>query len=136
MSETREILNEVRDRQLASLLVSGLSVSAAAKEIKLSAAQAHRIMETEEFRAALREISDKLLANSANTWKAAISQLVTKSIEVLKNKLDQNDLEAVKLVVRSLGVEKQAEAPMQGNISIILPDYSQPKHVDIDVSNE
>lgn len=137
MSGTRELLEEVRNRQIASLLIGGATMKSTAKELGLSTSGLSKITDTEEFRAVLREVSDKLLVNAANTWKASVSELVGQSIKVLKAKLDENDLEAVKLVVRSLGVEKQAEVPQSGSIQIVLPDYNAPKPLTIEVeSNE
>lgn len=136
MSEAKEILNELKDAQLASLLISGLTVRAAAKQMQLSERQAFRLMETDEFKAVLRESADKLLSTAASTWKGAMSQRMTKALAVLDAKLDANDLEAVKLIVRTLGVEKVSEAPVQGNIQIVLPDYNKPKTIDIEVDND
>lgn len=132
MSDTRELLDDIRHKQIASLLIGGAKMKDVSKEIGLSLTQLGRVTDTEEFRAVLREVSDKLLANAANTWKASVSELVGQSVKVLKAKLDQNDLEAVKLIVRTLGVEKQVEAPQSGTLQIVLPDYNQPKTIEVE----
>lgn len=111
--------------RIAPLRLSNVGIIKIATELKLTKHYVTRILDTAEFRAKIREISDEMTSQAVNTWKASISALVPEAIGVLKNSLAEGDLEAVKLVVRSLGIEKQETQVQQGNITVVLPDFSE-----------
>lgn len=131
MSETRELLAEVRHQHIATLLVAGLTVKQIAEDVKLSQKQVGQIIGTEEFRLVLREYADKLVGAAANTWKAAMNTRIAKALKVLDNRLEKDDLEAVKLVMKSIGVEKMSETQQSGTLQIVMPDLNKSTIIEV-----
>lgn len=131
-NKSDELLNEVLTKQVVTLKLNNVSTKDIANQLKTTQYSIKKIIDSEEFRLHLRELSDRLVDTAANTWKASISELVVEAKRVLKDKLAENDLEAVKIVVRSLGVEKQESVVQQGNIQVILPDYTQAKTITVE----
>lgn len=126
---SRQSIEAIHDAQVSSVVslkLNNVTVKEIAKQLHLTQYAVTKIIDSEEFRLQLRELSDRVVDTAANTWKATISELVGEAKRVLKEKLAENDLEAVKIVVRSLGVEKQEQQIQQGNIQVILPDYTKP----------
>lgn len=130
--ESKEAILEVQTKQVVSLKIANVSIKDIATQLKLSQYAVRNIIDSDLFRLQLRDLSDRLVDTAANTWKASISELVVEAKRVLKDKLAENDLEAVKIVVRSLGVEKQESVVQQGNIQVILPDYTQAKTITVE----
>lgn len=119
--------------RIAPLRLANVGINKIAKELKLSNHYVTKILDTGEFRTKLRDIADEATSLATNSWKNSVANLVPEAVEVLKQALEKGDLEAVKLIVRSLGIEKQEATVQQGNITVVLPDFNEPKHVDIEV---
>lgn len=119
--------------RIVPLRLSNVGITKISKELKLTQHYVSKIVDSDEFKLKLRETADEMSVQAINTWKVSISNLVPKAVEVLKTALDKDDLEAVKLVVRSLGIEKQETQVQQGNITVVMPDYS--KQVEAEVSD-
>lgn len=116
--------------RIVPLRLANVGINKISKELNLTGHYVTKILDTPEFRAKLRDVADEATALAANSWKNSISNLVPEAVEVLKQALEKGDLEAVKLIVRSLGIEKQEAHVQQGNITVVLPDFSENKQVD------
>lgn len=130
--ETQALVEQTRHDAIAAMLISGKSVSAIAEEMGLSRSAVNKITKTPEFKAHLQDISDSMVSTAVNTWKSSMSGLISKAMTVVERKLEEGELEAVKLVMKSIGVEKQVETQQQGAIQIVLPNYhgkAEPKEV-------
>lgn len=110
--------------RIAPLRLANVGINRIAEELKLTKHYVTKIVNSQEFTAKLREVAEEATSQAANSWKASISNLVPEAISVLKQALEKGDLEAVKLIVRSLGVEKQETQVQQGNITVVLPDFN------------
>lgn len=127
-------VDEANISRIAPLRLANVGINKIAEQLKLTKHYVTKIVNSSEFSAKLREISDDMTSQAANSWKASISNLVPEAVGVLKQALEKGDLEAVKLIVRSLGVEKSEPAVSQGNITVVLPDFnSNEKHVSSEV---
>lgn len=133
-------VDEANISRIAPLRLANIGINKIAEQLKLTKHYVTKIVNSSEFSAKLREISDDMTSQAANSWKASISNLVPQAVDVLKQALKKGDLEAVKLIVRSLGVEKQETQVQQGNIQVILPDFSNSnnnlKDIDIEVTDD
>lgn len=130
--ETQALVEQTRHDTIAAMLISGRSVSSIAEELKLSRSAVNKITKTPEFKAHLQDISDSMVSTAVNAWKSAMSGLISKSMAVVERKLDEGDLDAVKVVMKSIGMDKQVETQQQGTLQIVLPDYNrkpEPKEV-------
>lgn len=133
-------VDEANISRIAPLRLANIGINKIAEQLKLTKHYVTKIVNSSEFSTKLREISDDMTSQAANSWKASISNLVPQAVDVLKQALEKGDLEAVKLIVRSLGVEKQETQVQQGNIQVILPDFSNSnnnlKDIDIEVTDD
>lgn len=128
-------VDEANISRIAPLRLANVGINKIAEQLKLTKHYVTKIVNSSEFSAKLREISDDMTSQAANSWKASISNLVPQAVDVLKQALEKGDLEAVKLIVRSLGVEKQENQVQQGNITVVLPDFNDSKQVTSEVIN-
>lgn len=126
-------VDEANISRIAPLRLANVGINKIAEQLKLTKHYVTKIVNSSEFSAKLREISDDMTSQAANSWKASISNLVPEAVGVLKQALEKGDLEAVKLIVRSLGVEKQETQVSQGNITVVLPDFNDSKQVTSEV---
>jgi hypothetical protein len=93
----------------------------------------YKILKSEEYRTALTELSDEATKEAVATFKASMAELIHEAHRVIREQLKENNLEAVKLVMKGIGVEQVVENQQQSNIQVILPDYNQAKPVDVEV---
>lgn len=129
--ESSQLINESNARLVAIYKSQQMSNKAIADTMSMSQHAVAKIINSEEFRTELRTITDEAVDLAANTWKRSISELVIEAKRVLIARLKADDLEAVKLIVRSLGVEKNEQQIQQGNITVVLPNLDEPKTIEV-----
>lgn len=125
--------------RIAPLRLANTGINKIAKELNLTGHYVSKILDTVEFRTALSTIAEEASNHAVSSWKHSVAQLVPEAIEVLKVALADNDLEAVKLVMKSLGIEKQEANVQEGNITVVLPsgtDFKQVTSEVIDVETD
>lgn len=122
--------------RIAPLRLSNVGINKIAKELSLTGHYVSKILDTPEFRSKLAEIAEEASHHAVSSWKHSVASLVPEAIEVLKVALQDNNLEAVKLVMKSLGIEKQETQVQEGNITVILPSsVKEPKYVETEQSD-
>lgn len=133
IKEALELVEDVLHKRIAALLVSGCSVNAIAKELGINRNRVAKAMQTEEFKAYLKELSEQSVELALNTWRASMQKLIPEAIDVIRVGLKRNNLEAVKIVMKSIGAEKQQEQVQSGSVTVVLPDLTQPKDIEVEV---
>lgn len=119
--------------RIAPLRLANSGINKIAKELNLTGHYVSKIIDTVEFRTALSAIAEEASTHAISSWKHSVAQLVPEAIEVLKASLADNDLEAVKLVMKSLGIEKQEMQVQDSNITVVLPGGADFKQVTSEV---
>ena len=128
--EVKDILQEARYKQVAQMLIAGRGISAIAKEFGVHPRKIREIISGDELKTYLKEQADMMVSAAANTWKSAMQDRVPVALEALDKLLKKGDAEGIKIVMRSLGVDKLQEGPQQAqNIQVILPNTSNPKDI-------
>lgn len=130
-----ELAEEAQHKKVAVMLIAGSKVSEIARELKTTTYKINNIMKTDVFKDHLKDVTDKLVTTAANSWKSAMADRVSEAMRVIDFHLKQNDLEAVKLIVRTLGIESAVKGPeQQANLTVVLPDFNpKPKDVPNDI---
>lgn len=129
-----EVLDTAKVRLLAQLKITNLSNEEAAKHLGISIHQVHKLEKTEDFKVAVREITEEMMKTAAMHWKGAMGKLIPKAIKVLEKCLDEGDLEAVKVVIKGFGMDQMETAQANNSLTVVLPDFSRvEKHVDVEV---
>jgi hypothetical protein len=128
-TESKALVEEAFHKQIASLMISGLKPSEIAKQLNTTTYKISRVLKTDEFKDHLKEVTEVLVATAANTWKSAMQERISDSIKVIDHHLKNNNLEAVKLVMKSVGIEKTEQQIQSGALTIVLPGQSAEKEV-------
>lgn len=133
--ETKDVIESTLVDRVAALNIAGISIRNIAKELNITPYRVTKLMNGDEFRQKLKEISDKFVGNAANAFKAALSERIPEALRVIDARLKINDLQAVQLIAKAIGVDKADNTQQQtGTIQVILPESPKPtKVVDIEV---
>lgn len=134
--EVTETIEESKSKLIATLAFSGLTTTEIAAKVDMSEYRVSRLMKEPEFKALLKASAEDMIADSANIWKGAMWKLIPKALKVIEKALDEGELEAVKLVMKSVGVEKTEVAPSGGTLQVILPDYKSEKVVTHEIKED
>lgn len=137
-SVPRDVLQTISDSQLkilAQLKLTGIKNEDAAKQLGLTVYQIRKMEEKEEFKDLIRELSEQMVKEAVNTWKGSVSKLIPKALAALEKNLDLGKIEAVKVVMSSIGLDKVENQNSGGTLQVILPDYTKvEKKVDVEIS--
>lgn len=132
--ETKELTEELLYSKISVMAIAGNNVTDIAKSLNLSTYKIGRIMSTDGYKTHLKDLTEEVVSGAANTFKSQVAALAQDAIRVLKKNLDSGELEAVKLITRILGVEKQSEAVQNSNLTVVFPDsVMPPKDVKADI---
>lgn len=127
--EVQEVLAESHLKILAQLTLTGVNNKEASTKLGISEYAVRKIQETEEFKAELRSLSDEMVRVASSTWKGAMGRLIPKALVALEKGLEAGKIDAVKVVMTSIGLDKVDNAPQSGTLQVILPDYNKREKV-------
>lgn len=134
--EVEALVKESKTKILASLTLSGIKNEDAAKQLNISVYAVRKIQESDAFKSELRSLTDDMVKTAATTWKGSMNRLIPKALAALEKGLEAGKLDAVKLVMTTLAVDKHETGQTQDAVvQVVLPNY-QPKdekNVDIEV---
>ncbi len=117
-------------KRIISLFLMGLSRKLIAKELSVSESRIAELTHSPEFLEQLKNESDYFASLGKDQWRSAIVSLIPQAIKVLKQHLKDGNLEAVKIVMKAVGGEKDMSTQIDSNITVILPcDVSSQKQV-------
>ena len=122
----REVLQAVTDGQLkilAQLKLTNVPNEEAAKQLNMTVYQVRKVQEKPEFQDAIRNLSDEMVRTSALIWKGAMGKLIPKALSVLESNLEKDKLEAVKIILTSIGLDKVEANTSSGTVQVILPAF-------------
>lgn len=128
-----EVMNSHIIPNVVAMVVAGCSVHEIARDQNMNRTTVRKIMASHRFRELLEKTSESTLKSAVAQARSGMARLVTESLRVIENKLKEDSLEAVKIVMKGLGVEKEEGAVQDTNLTVILPGA---KETSIEVSNE
>lgn len=128
-----EVVEETRAKQVAALSVAGLSQDDMSKELGISKRQVRKILVTDEFKAAVKEIGDEAVRVAVQIIRTRTARLADKATVQLEKALNKGDLEAVKLVYKTAGIFDSIEKQPAGdtNLTVVLPGASKEVKADV-----
>jgi hypothetical protein len=114
--------------EVATLMLSGLSRHKIGEELGLNWRQVQKIMDSPECKRALRELQDAAMESARAVVVGRISKLADKVVDVIESHLEKNNLNAVPIAVKLMGLDevKPAEAAKDTSITIVMPTAKQP----------
>jgi hypothetical protein len=129
-------ITEAQIKIIAQLKLSGIKNEEVAKQLGLTVYQVRKVEEREEFKFAIKDLADDMVRTAASMWKGAMGKLIPKALAALEKGLDAGKIDAVKVVLTTLGLDKMENTPNTGTLQIVLPDYQSKKETVIDVTKE
>jgi hypothetical protein len=130
---TERALLEAKMRLLAQLKLSNVSNEDAAKQLGITIYQVRKLEERDEFRDVIKELTEDMVKVAAQQWKGSVSKLIPKALSTLEKGLDQGKLDAVKIILTSIGLDKVEQTASGGTLQVILPDYNKGRDINVEV---
>lgn len=113
---------ESMSKQIAALAVTGINTNQISQQLGITRPQVKRILAMPQTKLLISELGDTAMATAVSQIKTRTARLVDKALIALEHNLDKNDLEAVKLIFRTVGADKPPETgPSDTSITIIAP---------------
>lgn len=138
--ETKEVEVSSLIKMVAAQRILHTPIDTIITELKLTKYRINKLMATKEYKEVLKEMSDEATSHAVSVWKASVSDLVSESHRVIKEKLKQNDLKAVEIVLKSIGVEATENVTAPTSIQVILPpglgDTARPVDIIVESNND
>lgn len=123
MDET--VVAEALTRQVATVLLSGISVTDCAKQLSITPAAVRRITASDKYKELVTQTAEEELAPALSKAKAQLARLTTKAIKAVEKALDEGSardaLQAATIVLKSVGLHEEKEAQQDTSITVVLP---------------
>lgn len=116
-------------KKVATLVDSGMSQKDIMKELNITHWHLRKITTHDSFKMLLAQIGDEYISNAKRKWLTHCAKLLDKCADVLMQNLDEGDLDAVKIALKSLGIGNEEIKTGDTAINVILPGSSKPKEV-------
>lgn len=121
-------------RLIATQLITGVSKAEIAKSLNTNVQRVNVLLKNTDFKAIMTELTDDLIGTAVASWKGAMSERIEQALKVIDFHLKTNNIEAVKLVMKSIGLDNQAPTvAAQGSLTVVLPNYETGKTVKAEV---
>lgn len=136
----KTVVDEVLTRQIAGILVTGVSVTECAKRLALTPAAVRRITDTDKYKEIVSEAGEEELAPALAKAKAQLARLTTKAVKAIEEVLDtgagRDKLQAASIVLKAVGLHEEEEKTSNGNITVIMPGATNNEQHVIEVPSE
>jgi hypothetical protein len=120
------IIDAVLTKKAALLVLAGKdSILGLSKELGLSRWATKKLVDSQEFKAHLTNLSEAELLPLVQEMRQSIGKLGKKALQVLENHLDDNNLEAVKLVLKTMGLMENEVKQADTTLNVILPGSTE-----------
>lgn len=129
--DIKELETESLHKLIATKRVLHTPIDVITSELKISKKKLYNILATDEYKAVLKQIAEEATSHAVMVWRASMEGLITESHRVLRARLKEDDLEAVKVVLKSIGVDQQAPQQQATSLTVVLPDMNQEKKSDV-----
>lgn len=135
MSDIKDIQLLEREallRLIASKEIMHLPVASIMEDLKLNKHEFYKIRKSSEYKEVLRDISDEATSSAISIWKASMTSLVHEAHRALREQLANNNLEAIKIVLKSIGMDAQEKVTGDTSITVVLPELKQEKIIEVE----
>lgn len=124
------VVQEALTRQIATIMLSGASVTDCAKKLTITPAAVRRIIDTDKYKELITITAEDSLAPALSQAKLMLSKLTPKAIKAIENALDtgssRDALQAATIVLKSVGLHEEREAQQDTSITVVLPSGLEP----------
>lgn len=120
------VISEAVLKQAAALAAQGATIKQIAERLGVSQFITKKMMANPDFKHWIKEIGDEALNNAKQIIRAKTSDLANEVTRVLKARLEEDDLEAVKIALKVIGFD-QPQDTGKGDTTLVvnLPGVSE-----------
>lgn len=138
------VVDEALTRQVATIALTGSSVSEIAKQLAITPAAVRKIQNSDKFKDLVKATSEESLAPALAEAKAKLSKIAGKGVRVLEKAMDnyleagtggRDAIQAAMTALRAVGLHEEAEKQQDTNLTIVLPSTGSDP-LTIEVPNE
>lgn len=136
--EVDVVINETVVKRAAALAALGATRYRVAKELKISHYYVRKIWKDELFLKTIQEIGDAAVTSAKATTKKELAKLAPKAVNTIEKNLDRHNLEAARIILRSLGLEQEKPGEQkEGGLTLILAGQKpEPQKATVQVVRE
>ena len=118
-------VQEALTRQVATIMLSGATVTDCAKRLTITPAAVRRITASDKYKELVTVTAEDELAPALSQAKAQLARLTTKAIKAVERALDEgsarDSLQAATIVLKAVGLHEEKEQQNDTSITVILP---------------
>jgi hypothetical protein len=126
----KTVVEEALTRQIATIMLTGASVTDCAKKLTITPAAVRRIIETDKYKELVTVTAEDSLTPALSQAKLQLGKLVTKAIKAVERALDEgsarDSLQAATIVLKSVGLHEEKEQQSDTSITVVLPSGLEP----------
>lgn len=119
------VISDLVVKQAAAQAATGATITQIAASLGISKYHVKRIMQTPKFKAVIKDIGDEAVTNAKQVIRSKTGELAQEVSRVLKERLEDNDLEAVKVALKIIGFDSQETERGDTNIVVQLPGIQE-----------
>lgn len=127
-------------KRIATMYATGASTNLIAQTLNLHKNTVNKYIKHPSFMKQYEEDYAKIAAPAKDKARKELARLVPKAIKVIERNLEDDNLEAAKMVLKAIGLEQEEESKGDTQIVVNLPNLGQePKEVEstiIEVKDE
>jgi len=112
-------------KKLAAISDLGMTQKDMAKELGITPFQVSRLLKTDDYKEIVTKLGDTYLEDAKSKWSQSCAKLLERCVTVIKNRLEEDDLDAVKIVLKSLSIGNEETKVGDTSINLILPTGAQ-----------
>lgn len=117
-----DLTKQVFISKVAALVASGAEAPAIAKELGVTPQKVRYYMHTSECKDMINKLLTEVTTDIVKQAKKDLAKLMPKALKALEANLDDNDLKAVEIVLKSTGALTEEAGNQQATaITVVLP---------------
>lgn len=129
-SADETVVNEAFTRQVATVMLTGASVTECAKQLALSTAAVRKITQSDRYKEIVAETAESELGPALAKAKSQLARLSTKAVTVIERTLDKyiedgvggrDAINASTIVLKAVGLHEETEKQQEQTLTIIMP---------------
>jgi len=122
----KTVVQEALTRQVATIMLTGASVTTCAKQLAITPASVRRITESDKYKELVTQTAEDELAPALAKAKAQLARLTSKAVKAIEDTLDtgsgRDKLQAATIVLKSVGLHEEQATQQDQTIQIVMPN--------------
>lgn len=134
------VVNEALTRQIATVMLTGASVSECARQLSLSVPAVKRITESDKYKQIVADTAEDELGPALAKAKAQLARLSTKAVKAIEKALDDGGhreaLQAASIVLKAVGLSEDEKQQQDTQITVVMPGAEAPVTFEVQNNGE